>query len=410
MTSSFGKTVISLMLCALFASFAACGGGGTGKHPSGNDSDLPGYVDPDDAVYKFGKEEWTTPYWAGNVMYNETVMLVDRGNGIAEGKLQYNPVKVLSVRDYTFKNEYKEDEDYIVSGNSIMRTANSEIPYLTAENLRGNNIPAPYRNVYPPENIITDYTMMGKALFTEGTLIYGHQVAVSYVFNPAEVDLTIMPAYDENVLPRLHSRLETGKPVKMDIIGDSVAEGCSSSSFFSRPPYMPNFFDMATDRLAEIYDSPVEARNRALGGMTSDWGCAPEQIQRVAADEPDVVYIHFGINDLGSGYLPERYIENIKSLIMGVKERVPDCEFVVMECFTPNPDSYSQANMAMYWQQVSKLVAETEDVYALDLFTLSTEMLRYKQYIDVTGNGVNHVNDFTSRLYAMSILAQLVQY
>ena len=37
-------------------------------------------------------------------------------------------------------------------------------------------------------------------------------------------------------------------------------------------------------------------------------------------------------------------------------------------------------------------------------------MLNTKKYMDVTGNGINHLNDYTSRLYAMNILSMLNDY
>ena len=42
-----------------------------------------------------------------------------------------------------------------------------------------------------------------------------------------------------------------------------------------------------------------------------------------------------------------------------------------------------------------------------DVTSLWTDLLNRKRYYDVTGNGVNHTNDFGHRLYAQVILGLL---
>lgn len=404
----FAGTLASAALLA----FAACDGGGS----AGGKTDLskfPNWKDPDAAVYAFGDAETVTPYWQGNVIYNETVMLVDEGDGVARAALQYKPVRILSVRDYKYDTEFAQGTDYTVKGNLITRTEGSAMPYLTRENLRGNNVPEPYRKVASPSemsNTERDFTMMGSAIYTEGTLIYGHQVAVSYVCDVKDLDRGLYPEYSTSGTPRLKQKLADGENVKIVITGDSVAEGCSSSSHFNRPPYMPNFMQLAVAELGRAYPSAhIELDNRAKGGMTSDWGAAEAQVKGIIASAPDVVYIHFGINDLGQGSGPSVYIDNINALILGVQEALPDCEFVIIKAFTPNPAVYDSIQLEKYWARVDKSCQTLSNTYCLDMYSMSAAMLEVKDYMDVTGNGINHLNDFTSRLYAMSIVASLVK-
>ena len=37
-------------------------------------------------------------------------------------------------------------------------------------------------------------------------------------------------------------------------------------------------------------------------------------------------------------------------------------------------------------------------------------MLETKKYMDVTGNGINHLNDYSARLYTMNLLASLIDF
>ncbi len=106
------KKWISVMIacvftCGAFALVACDGANSSGKNSASDTaqesgetdmSKFPNYVEPEKAEYAFGDDEIVTPYWKGNVIYNETVMLVDYGEG-ALGNLQYTPVRILSVRD-----------------------------------------------------------------------------------------------------------------------------------------------------------------------------------------------------------------------------------------------------------------------------------------------------------------------
>jgi len=408
------------LLCFLLAftvllSLAACGGNGGESGNSGNPSggeidmkDFPEYVQPDEAAYAFTDKEIRTPYWKGNVIYNESVMLVDDGTATS-GKLQYTPVRILSVRDYKYETEYVEGVDYEVEGNVIRKLENSSMPYLTAENLKGKNIPDYYRQVTSISNVETDYVMMGSVIYTEGSLIYGHQIAVSYVYDVAELG-DYLPTYETSGLPKLKAKLDAGEDITVAVTGDSVGAGCSSSAYFNRPPYLPNFATMAVEGLEAAYpDCTVTLSNQAVGGMKSEWGAAQIQTSNLVKANPDVVFIHFGINDCGAGVGPGVYADNIQSIIFAIQEKLPDCEFVVIKAFTPNELAYDSITLEKYWQRVDTMTEKMDNVYSLDMYTISMEMLKVKKYEDVTGNGINHLNDYSARLYAQAILASLVE-
>ena len=405
--------LIAVLVLAMFP--IGCNGGkDNGDNNEGGSVDLtefPNYVNPNEATYAFEEEQMITPYWKGNIIYNETVLLVDDGTQTS-GKLQYTPIKILSVKDYKYDVDYKEGVDYTVEGNVIKRTEGSSMPYLTKENLNGENVPEPYKKVGSISNVLTDFVMMGtNVIYTESPLLYGNQIAVSYVYDVKDLKKEVMPNYSATVLPKLKAKLSAGEEVNIAITGDSVAEGCSSSSKFNRPPYMPNFIDMAVSGLRNAYPSAnITLSNQAKGGMTSDWGVAGAQTEKLISANPDVVYIHFGIIDCGSGFGAGKYIDNIQSLILTVQSALPNCEFVVIKAFTPNTWAYDLENFESYWSRLDNAVKSMNNVYTLDMYSLSTEMLKVKNYNDVTGNGINHLNDFTSRLYTMGILAQLINY
>ena len=94
-------------------------------------------------------------------------------------------------------------------------------------------------------------------------------------------------------------------------------------------------------------------------------------------------------------------------MVLKVREALPSCEVVLIKAFTPEPMTYNDSLFEGYWKGLDS-IAEMEGVYVLDLYTPSLTMLQTKKYMDVTGNGINHLNDFTARVYVMNILASMV--
>ncbi|MBQ6727756.1 MAG: SGNH/GDSL hydrolase family protein [Clostridia bacterium] len=397
--------LVATIFCISGTMFSGCGG--KNGDMDNNSKNFPYTVSPDEAVYAFCDDEIIRPFWKGNVIYNETVMPVKHKDGIY-GKLQYTPVKILSVRNFDYSTEFIEGTDYTVNGNVISLTEDSAMPYLTEENLKGENVPAPYRQVSVVSDAERDFVIMGGTIYTEGSLVYGHQIAVSYVFDTKDINISSMPAVSGEGVQKVKAKLGAGEDVRITIIGDSVAEGCSSSGFFNRSPYMPNFIRLATDGLKRDYpDCDISLYNLARGGTTSDWGAANTQINAIIETAPDILFIHFGINDCGKNTGAGTYADNIESMVLAIKAAVKDCEIVIIKAFTPNPVSYNIDLFERYFKKADEIAARNEDVYTLDMYKLSADMLKTKKYFDLTGNGINHLNDYTSRLYAMAVYSML---
>ena len=68
---------------------------------------------------------------------------------------------------------------------------------------------------------------------------------------------------------------------------------------------------------------------------------------------------------------------------------------------------YDYVKMNEYVDKLYQLENENSGVNAIDVFTLSREMLKNKNYYDMTGNGVNHPNDFAARSYVEAIISTI---
>jgi len=371
-------------------------------------SKFKNYKEINDCEYKFDFDEIVTPYFTGNVIYNETVLLI-KENGTIKGKLQYKPLKILSIRDYTWKNEF-DINAFSFNENEITLLDETKAPFLTHDELIGNEMKSKYKEVTSITNVETDIMRMAGTLYTESDFYYGNQIQVSYVYDVKDLDLDKFPKYDENVVPRALQKLNNKEDLKIVFLGDSVSEGCSSSKHFKHEPYLDNFVDLFGQALNEKYEGTITIDNQSVGGKTATWGSNSQQINKVIEANPDVLYIHFGVNDLGGGSSPNGFIEDVESIILGVQAFCPDVEIIVVAPFGPNSISYNYDTLRKYVKKIEGLSESIDNVYTLNMFDISDEIYKVKSYYDITGNGINHLNDYSSRLYAMCLLSQFIDY
>lgn len=145
-------------------------------------SKYPLYNENVDSIeYKFNDKEISDPFYKGNVVYNESVLLTkDDETGEISGNLMFKPTKILAVKDYTLKTkDYRQDADFTLDGNKIIKKEGSDIPYRTRAELVGESIPEGYRLVDRITNTLTDLQNMGGAIYTKSPFYYGSQLIES---------------------------------------------------------------------------------------------------------------------------------------------------------------------------------------------------------------------------------------
>ena len=91
-----------------------------------------------------------------------------------------------------------------------------------------------------------------------------------------------------------------------------------------------------------------------------------------------------------------------------VKEASPGAEFILVASMLPNAEWHypTMENFPRYRDALAKLCGN--GVALADMTSVWAEFLKRKKYHDITGNGLNHPNDFGHRLYAQVILGLLV--
>jgi lysophospholipase L1-like esterase len=380
---------------------------------TGQPTPTTGQIDTSLGVYDLYL--YLRPYWEGNQIYNETVLMYKNPDNTITGTLLYDAVKVQAVRNSSLDTLYKEGADYTVSGDTITLPAGSDITYLTSAEV--------YSNVWQ-----TNYMLMSDGRFVSLYPVgykdyYQPCIVVTYTHNHTGFGSFVPPPFDESRLPKTIAKLKNGQSLKIVAYGDSITVGANGSGFDNIPPKMPNYPTLVQQKLHKVYPSAtISLVNTAVGGKSSNWGCYVEKDEdnnidinnardRVAAYSPDLVLISFGMGDAHSvnKFSPDTVKSNIASIIATVRLTRPDCEFIIVTAMNANPlvPGFVGSGQDKY-PEVLKTLEETGVVVA-DVNTAHGVLLQKKSFISIGGNSVNHPNDFVYRLYAQVILNLLIE-
>jgi lysophospholipase L1-like esterase len=112
------------------------------------------------------------------------------------------------------------------------------------------------------------------------------------------------------------------------------------------------------------------------------------------------------MNDAGYAEADE-FVANVSGVLQGVREAVAHVEFVVVSPMLPTPECHwvVASRFVAYRAALAGLIGE--GVVLADLTGLWSGLVTRKNPHDLSGNGLNHPNDFGHRLYAQMILASL---
>jgi lysophospholipase L1-like esterase len=307
-------------------------------------------------------------------MHGESVVLTGSEDS-AEGWLLFPPGEVSHVTNASGAVSYTAGVDYLIEPGSrrLTRVPGSAMPWANRETR------------------------------ADGRLTHDRTIAVTYTH--ADDPTVWAPAANPPAtLPRVARRLECREPLTLCVTGDSISAGYDSSGFHGVPPFQPPFATLVASALERRSGAPVHLHNLATAGWTAADGLW--DATRVAAADPDIVIVAFGMNDAAyaSG---DEFGGNVAELVTRIRAGRPDTEFVLVAPMLPTPECtwVDHARFAEYRERLAALTGE--GIALADVTRLWNAMAARKDLHDLSGNGLNHPNDFGHRLYAQVILAAL---
>lgn len=335
-------------------------------------------------------EQLLTPFWEGETVYDETIMLVSENGRQARAKLFYTPKKILSVKSTDLKTEYKEGRDWKYCNGEIIMSEKSKMPFMKAEEL----------HFYEKNNDDCFGAKDGGYILykTEG-YFHKRQLAVTYTHNDT-IDFGIRKLNGERLFGT-KELLKKSKNVKICFYGDSITAGCDGSKKTGIEPFMPGWPELFASALEKKFNSKIEILNTAVPGENSDWGarCAEE---RLALHKPDLAVVAFGMND-GTQKIPAcEFGNNIKRIKEKALEQNENTEFIFISTTLPNPESVFDGYQRDYYDELIGCTGDNDTV--LDMTSIHSALLERKAFADMTGNNINHPNDFLIRIYAQALI------
>ena len=322
-------------------------------------------------------------------------------DGEGRAKLLFPAAKILKLCNPTLGKVYSEGRDFIhTPGSDELRLSpGSAIPVLTEAMIHPDPATA---KLYPhPEaDAIADSVNGRPVVFSNKDFFARTQVEADYQ-TAGTVEFPRTPRLAPGQLPRVTGKLGKKEQVRLLLIGDSISDGYNATGYLKVPPFMPPYIDLFASGLAERFGSPVTAVNRAVNGT----GCrhALKEPERWVGEEADVLVIAYGMNDFG-GMEPAEYASVIRE-IMGLRlGRFPDTEFILVGSMPRNLNwgSLPEGRAEAFVEALRGL--ESPKAAAADVCAFWTRVLAGKDYYSMTGNGVNHPNDYGHRLYAEVLL------
>jgi len=321
-------------------------------------------------------DQLLVPFWQSTTMHGESVVLIADDDRPAQGRLLFPPDTLDAVTDAAGNVQYIEGADYLVDRQAghIVRSSTSRMPEARRE------------------------TIVASVAQTRERLI-----AVTYAH--AAGLWTAPPSNPVGTLPRVGQRLRRREPLTVCLTGDSISEGYDASGFHGAAPHQPAFGQLVASGLEQHYGGSVRLTNLATSGWTAAdglWDTA-----RIAAVKPDLVIVAFGMNDACYAQADE-FVANVSTLLNKVRDEVAEVEFVVVSSMLPTPDC-TWVVASRFEEYRTALAGLTgEGVVLADVTGLWSQITARKDPHDLSGNGLNHPNDFGHRLYAQTILDQLL--
>ena len=335
------------------------------------------------------------PFWKGEIMNNESVLMISKDGKPAEASLLFKPKKIISVKNSGLDIEYQEGVDWEYKKGKLRLLPGSKAVFMIETDM------------YPPDSTTKGFQKRkggGKVIFREGSFFHEHQLAVTYK-HAAGKWKGIVPVFQGENLPHTMEKLQRGQAIHLLLNGDSIAAGANASAKSNVAPHLPIWGNLIAEKLKRYYKAPVSFTNTAVGGKDSKWG--KSNVQTLVVDhKPDLVIIAFGMND-GTGKMSrETFKANVQEMIEKTKEKNKNAEFILVSPMLPNPESTFTGTQEEFKAALDEL--KMPGIVVVDMTEVHRELLKFKSYQDMTGNNINHPNDFLIRWYAQEILGVLI--
>lgn len=330
------------------------------------------------------------------VMEDETVFF---SNDVDDrsARLLLKPVRILSVKAANSDTAYVEGKDYDVD------LAAGVIRLLPGSAIQSYNLLTDVLGTRKFANRYRD----GQFFFHgEDSFVHDKQIRVTYTHSGTAWGGNPLPPLPQpGNLPNFRARLVGRKPSTVLLVGDSISVGCNASGFVNAYPHQPPFGELVINRLRQDTGTELTFHNISRAGAVAGWGFG--QMEALTATNPDLAIIAFGMNDAGHAnheQQSDRYEQSVRGIIEGLRAHNPSVDIILVANMLPNPEFKPHAGHLENRRRLVKLSGDFDRVAIADVMAVTEAILQRKKFADISGNNLNHPNDFLHRIYADVIL------
>jgi len=332
-------------------------------------------------------------------MEGESVLFIQSDDGHPKASLLFQPTRILKMSDSSGEITYSQGRDFAWKPGTqeITLPSGSRVVFRRPLDLR--------RPAKSQAYVLTHRDGMGEIFFGGGHEYHDMQTVVTYEHAGAWAGP--VPRFAADQLPHTIKKLSQEKTLSIALLGDSISTGCNASGWARTAPFQPAYQDLFAKNLEAAYGATVTLKNFSVGGTDTAWGIA--SIGKVIDAAPDLLILAFGMNDSARRAAKE-YQANIRATVSAFRKTCPNSEVVLVASMVGNADwtALRQERFPQYLDALEELAGPR--VALADMTSFWIEMLKHKKDWDLTGNGVNHPNDFGHRVYAQVLSSLLIRY
>lgn len=323
------------------------------------------------------------PFWKKKRIEEEILVFAEE-DGEISASLAFNRPRNVVLYDRERRN-LTEGEDYELRGNRIL-LKNASFPHVLAEWLNNVNVPKDL----PSENDL--YKIEG-CLLAEPRYFRSLQLFADYDTD-GECDLKILS--DEVRLPNTKKRLRSDKKLKIALFGDSISNA-ANSSFELGEKGCEHWLSPSLRYAEQLTGAKIEFLNVSRSGYGTEWAIEATE-EKLSKANADVVVIAFGMNDASADMSTETFVNNLETIMKKIRSYREDTEFILVATPVPNDACKSvYKEQIRYFDGMRRL--EKDGVALVNMTEAFLWLLRRKRYCEISGNNLNHPNDFGYRFY-----------
>lgn len=354
-------------------------------------------------------DNWMRPVWSGKTLYRETFAMISE-DGSCSAPFLFQPKQILKAESYDGRITYEEGRDFTVKNGQIILTSDSRICstdmdtflYRTEQEAKDALVKGPDPGFGTVAT--TDGRFVNLSAVRHPEWMTKRQIAVTYTTE--EKWKGFVPEKMLVKLPRLQEKLLKKEAVRIVLYGDSISCGFDCSGMYGQLPGQPVWPELLKHCMEEKWNSPIEFWNTSQGGMNTGWAIKNAG-ERVGKYQPDLVILGFGMNDRCG---MEEYREKTGQLLAEIRRECPRTEFILIATTLPNPavktaPMYFCAHQEEYEESLMPLCGQ--GVILANVQAVHKEIMKRKRYFDLTGNLLNHPNDYLARIQAQVLAATL---